>query len=60
MDSFAVADLFVWLQTEVAFMCLPAGPQLSPSMACHSGDNHQLEVHSTDTTASSRSQQITF
>lgn len=60
MDSFARADLFVWKQTEVAFMCLPAGPQLSPSMACHSEDKHQLAAHSTDTTTSSQSQQITF
>lgn len=60
MDSFARADLFVWKQTEVAFMCLPARPQLSPSMACHSEDKHQLAAHSTDTTTSSRSQQITF
>lgn len=60
MDSFARADLFVWWQTEVAFVYLPAGPRLSPSMAHHSGDKHQLAAHSTDTTTSSQSQQITF
>ncbi len=60
MDSFARADLFVWWQTEVALVYLPAGPRLSPSMARHSGDKHQLATHSTDTTTSSRSQQITF
>lgn len=60
MDSFACADLFVWWQTEVAFVHLPAGPRLSPSTARHSGDKHQLAAHSTDTTTSSRSQQITF
>lgn len=42
MDLFARADLFVWRQTEVAFVCLPAEPWLSPSMARHSGDKHQL------------------
>lgn len=60
MDSFTCADLFVWWQTEVAFVYLPAGSWLSPSMARHSGDKHQLVAHSTDTTTSSRSQQITF
>lgn len=42
MDLFARADLFVWRQTEVAFVRLPAEPWLSPSMARHSGDKHQL------------------
>lgn len=42
MDSFTRADRFVWWQTEVAFVYLPAGPRLSPSMARHSGDKHQL------------------
>lgn len=37
-----------------------AGPRRSPSMACHSGDKHQLAAHSTDTSTSSQSQQITF
>lgn len=60
MDSFAHADFFVWWQTEVAFLCPPAGPWLFPSMAQHSGDKHQLVAHSTDTSTSSQSQQITF
>ena len=42
MDLFARADLFVWRQTEVAFVRLPAEPWLSPSMVRHSGDKHQL------------------
>lgn len=60
MDFFAPVDLFVWWQTEVAFEYLATGPRLSPSTARHSGDKHQLAAHSTDTTTSSQSQQITF
>lgn len=36
------------------------GGGLSPSVACHSEDKHQLAAHSSDTNTSSRSQQITF
>lgn len=36
------------------------GRGLSPSVACHSEDKHQLAAHSSDTNTSSRSQQITF
>ena len=53
------ASLFGGRQRWLLCVC-HAGPWLSLSMARHSGDKHQLAAHSTDTTTSSRSQQITF
>lgn len=58
---FALADFFlVWWQKRAAFVLLSTGPWLFLSMACDSGDSHQLVTPSTDTDTSSWSQQITF
>lgn len=58
MDSVKRKNTSLFECRKLAFVKLPAGPRLFPSMACLLGDKYQLVAHSDSNT--SQSQQITF